>query len=86
MIIGMGPQSNSHWRRLYEAAVLEINLGILPIRIEAAKKAIHARMGELALSDENGQWEALTDALNVLEDLRKMDLAHRQELRRKAEH
>jgi hypothetical protein len=61
-----------HWHELYEAAVLEINLAKLPGRVEHAKDAIRSRMGELALSDQSGQWEALRDAINVLDDLLRM--------------
>ena len=84
---GTARPSTPHWRQLYEAAILEIDLKKLRGRVGDAKQAIRARMGELALSDQTDEWETLGNALNVLEDLLKMDLARiRQELRRKAEH
>jgi hypothetical protein len=68
-----------HWHNLYKAAILEIDTAKLRGRVEEAKQAIHARMEELALSDQNGEWETLSDALNVLEDLLKMNqLFHRE--------
>jgi len=47
----------------------------LPLRIEDAKKAIGARLVERTLSNQNGEREALVKALNVLEDLLKMNKA-----------
>jgi hypothetical protein len=41
---------------------------------------------ELRCTGQNSETEALIEALNVLDDLRKMDLARRHELRKKAEH
>jgi hypothetical protein len=61
-----------HWRCLYEAAVLEVNEAKLPDRIEEARKAIHARLGELTSSAQNSEWEPLIDALNNLDDLLRM--------------
>ena len=76
---GTGRVSNAHWRELYETAILESDLTKLLGRVEDAKHAIRSRMGELALSDQNGDWEKLADALNVLEDLLKMNTAQRPE-------
>jgi len=70
---GTGQPSTPHWRTLYEAAILEIDSTKLRSRVEDAKQAIRARMGELALSDQVGEWEKLNDALNVLEDLLRMN-------------
>jgi hypothetical protein len=60
------------WRRLYEAAVLEVDLKILPRRVRIAKKAIHSQIVKLHKVDEAGDIWALMDALNVLDDLLRM--------------
>jgi surfactin synthase thioesterase subunit len=82
---GAGRSSDFHWYKLYEAAVLEINIAKLPGRVEQAKEAIQSRMRELASSDQNSEWQPLTDALNMLDDLLKMQKA-RQPEPHKAEH
>jgi hypothetical protein len=76
---GAGRFSELHWRNLYEAAVLEIDALKLPDRIEEAKKAIQARLVELTPSDQNSEWEPLMDALNILDDLIKMQKARQPE-------
>jgi hypothetical protein len=60
------------WQRLYEAAVLEVDLKILPRRVRVAKKAIHSQIVKLHKVDEAGGIWALMDALNVLDDLLRM--------------
>jgi hypothetical protein len=37
----------ARWKALYQAAMLELDTGVLPARIEAAKAAIHSRMAGL---------------------------------------
>ena len=74
------------WQNLFEAALFETEQQVLPRRIHLARKAIKARVDELLCSGENSETNALIEALNVLDDLRRMDLARRHELRRKAEH
>jgi hypothetical protein len=61
------------WRRLYKAAVLEIDVKILPRRVRVAKKAIHSHIMKLHKMDEAGDVWALMDALNVLDDLLRME-------------
>jgi hypothetical protein len=63
------------WQRLYEAAVLEVDLKILPRRVRVAKKAIHSHIVKLHKVDEAGGVWALMDALNVLDDLLRMNQA-----------
>jgi hypothetical protein len=60
------------WRRLYEAAVLEVDLEVLPRRIRVAKKAIHLQIVKLHKVDDAGNVWALMDSLNVLDDLLRM--------------
>jgi hypothetical protein len=60
------------WRRLYEAAVLEVDQQVLPRRVRVAKKAIHWHIVKLHKVDEAADVWALMDALNVLDDLMKM--------------
>ena len=71
----MGTSSKAHspnWRMLYEAAILELELDKLPVRIAEAERAVTARLEELNRSDDGVESEALMNALNVLHDLRKM--------------
>jgi hypothetical protein len=63
------------WWRLYEAAVLEVDQQILPRRIKVAKKAIHLQVVNLHKVDDAGNVWALMDALNVLDDLLRMNQA-----------
>ena len=63
------------WRRLYEAAVLEVDREILPRRVRVAKKAINSQIMKLHKMDQAGDIWALMDALNVLDDLLKMNQA-----------
>jgi hypothetical protein len=72
----MGSQASQphelRWRRLYEAAVLEVDQMVLPKRVKIAKKAIHSQIVKLHKEDEPAEVWALMDALNVLDDLLKM--------------
>jgi hypothetical protein len=61
------------WRRLYEAAVLEVDQHVLPRRVRVAKKAIHSHIVKLHRVDEAADVWALMDALNVLDDLLRMN-------------
>jgi hypothetical protein len=57
-----------HWRELYRAALLELDLGKLGARVEAAEQAIRARAslnGDIP-SDERIAIQDATSALNVL--------------------
>jgi hypothetical protein len=74
------------WQNLFEAALFETDLQALPRRIHLARKAIKTRVEQLLCTGENRETDALIEALNVLEELRKMDFARRQDLRRKEEH
>jgi hypothetical protein len=59
------------WRQLYEAAMRELDLQVLPLRIETAWQAIETRMLELHSVDLSEK-KQLTDSLQMLEDLAKM--------------
>jgi hypothetical protein len=63
---------NLRWHRLYEAAVLEVDQEILPRRVRVAKKAINSQVIKLHKMDDAGDIWALMDALNVLDDLLRM--------------
>ena len=67
-----GNRASPHWRVLYEAAVLEIDVKKLPQRIAQAQSAIMDRVEDLNHCCDGSESEALMDALNVLRDLRKM--------------
>ena len=64
------------WRRLYEAALVEIDGEVLLRRISLAKKAIHLQIVKLHKTDDAGNVWALMDALSVLDDLLKMNQTH----------
>jgi hypothetical protein len=72
----MGSQANQsrdlRWRRLYEAAVLEVDLEIVATRVKVTKKAIHSQIVKLHTVDEAGDIWALINGLNVLDDLLRM--------------
>ena len=72
------------WRRLYEAAVLEVNLEILPRRVRVAKIAINSRIVKLHKMHEAGELWVLMDALNVLDDLLRMNKMELPRLKRRA--
>jgi hypothetical protein len=57
---------------LYEAAILELDPQLLLRRIDLARKAINLRVERLICSGESAEAERLVDAVNVLDDLRKM--------------
>ena len=61
------------WRQLYEAAVLEEDQETLPRRVRVAKKAINLQIVKLHKMDQAGDIWALMDALNVLDDLLRMN-------------
>jgi hypothetical protein len=75
--------SEPRWRKLYEAAVLEVDCEVLPRRIDLARKAIKQRVERLLCTGENGETEPLLNALNVLDDLVKRQVARREEPREK---
>jgi hypothetical protein len=61
------------WRRLYKSALLEVDQELLPRRIRIAKIAIHSEIVKLHKADDAGGVWVLMDALNVLDDLLKMN-------------
>ena len=66
-----GNHASPNWRALYEAAVLELDPGKVPARIAEAQRGIMNQMEDVNRSD-GSESEALLNALNVLQDLRKM--------------
>lgn len=60
--------TNVRWRELYQAAMLELRLEELQLRIDEAEKAIQQRIVELRRDDSNGTEElrAIDDALRGL--------------------
>jgi hypothetical protein len=63
------------WRELYKAAMLEIDLSKMQLRIDAAVAAVHVRMEEVAISegDSRAEVQEMSDALQNLRSLRKMN-------------
>jgi hypothetical protein len=59
----------ARWKALYQAAMLELDNGALPARIEAAKTAIHSRMAELEQAQPGTEAPQLQDALHMLDVL-----------------
>jgi len=62
---------SSEWKTLYQAALLEVDLKILPQRIADAERAANERIEDLNGSDD-AEKVSVINALNVLRDLRKM--------------
>jgi hypothetical protein len=62
----------ARWKALYQAAMLELDNGVLPARIEAAKAAIHSRMAEADGSQAETEASQLEDALHMLDVLLRM--------------
>lgn len=69
----MAQSADLRWRRLYEAALVEVDQELLPRRVRVAKMAIHSRIIKLHKVDDAGGVWALMDALQVLDDLLKMN-------------
>jgi hypothetical protein len=65
-------ESIPHWRELYEAAILEVDLAKLPDRVEKARNSIQTTIVELSSQGKNEDSKRLLDALSVLDDLLKM--------------
>jgi hypothetical protein len=64
-------QVRTNWVELYRAALIETDRAKLRDRIEAARKVLHERVGELA-QNGNGSAEehqAIDDALRALHSL-----------------
>jgi hypothetical protein len=61
------------WRRLYKSALLELDQEVLQRRIRIAKIAIHSEIVKLHKADDAGGVWVLMDALNVLDDLLRMN-------------
>jgi hypothetical protein len=64
------PTDGSHWRELYRAALLELDLDKLGERVKAAEEAISARssLNGGILNDERIALQDAMSALNVLKD------------------
>jgi hypothetical protein len=60
------------WEHLYEAAVLELDRRHLAVRIEVARRAILDHLQQIDPADRE-QTEPLNNALQVLQDLNKID-------------
>ena len=60
------------WKALYQAAMLELDPGVLPARIEVARAAIHSRMAEADGSQAGTEASQLEDALHMLDVLLRM--------------
>jgi hypothetical protein len=60
------------WKILYQAAMLELDAGALPNRVEAAKAAIHCRIAELERAQAGTEASQLQDALHMVDVLLRM--------------
>ena len=63
----------SEWERLYQLALLELDLGLLPQRIFDAKIAIVRNLARLQTRDAVEERTAMVDALNALKDLTRIN-------------
>jgi hypothetical protein len=63
----MPENGDQSWALAYRAALLELNLGKLPARVEEAYQAVRQRMAELSEeSSLHAEKQALADALQNL--------------------
>ena len=60
-----------HWKKLYEDAILEVDLPKIPERVDEARKAIQTALVELITQGNSEDCKRLVNCLNVL-DLLKM--------------
>lgn len=69
---GSKGSTEPEWKRLYQAAMLEINTEAVPERVEAARAAIRSRMAELEGAQAGTEVAQLQDALHMLDVLVRM--------------
>ena len=68
----MGNNGQQDWVELYRSALMELDHGLLPQKIEAANQAIQARIHELlAQKVPNREHLELEDALRNLRSLKR---------------
>jgi len=60
------------WRQLYECAILELDGGRLPGRIDVARRAILDRAEEVLTEPSGAEHNALHDALHALQVLEEV--------------
>lgn len=60
------------WKRLYQAAILELDSGKLPERISDARRAIHDRNDDASRSSSLSEYRALNSALRTLKILEEI--------------
>ena len=66
------PSFSTGWRRLYECAILELDGGLLPDRIDAARRAILDRAEEVLTAPTGEEQRALRNALHTLRILEEV--------------
>ncbi|MCU1299810.1 MAG: hypothetical protein JWQ87_94 [Candidatus Sulfotelmatobacter sp.] len=74
------PSFSTGWRGLYECAILELDRGLLPDRIDIARRAILDRAEEILTQPsgaENGALRTALHALQILEEVTEREKMHR---------
>jgi hypothetical protein len=66
------PEKQVDWKRLFEAAMLELDLASVPKKIEEARAAISRRASELQAHEVSEEQLALMDASIALNGLARM--------------
>jgi hypothetical protein len=66
------PNKQLDWKRLFEAAMLDLDPATVPKKIEEAKAAISRSASELQTHEASEEQLAMQDALNALNDLARM--------------
>jgi hypothetical protein len=69
---GSGSAKQPEWKKLYEAAVLELDRAVLPSRVKAARNAIQCRIVELRTSEPTEDDSRIDDAIKMLNALTKI--------------
>ena len=67
-----GSSDPLQWRDLFQAAVLELDLDKLPLRIAIAQEAVMNAIEDTLHAGAGSDQQTLLDALNTLRDLRAM--------------
>ncbi len=63
---GSSSSSAADWKELYQSALLEFDIGILPERVDHARQAILERSAEIIAESAEEEHRALDDALRAL--------------------
>jgi len=79
MALAHRPSFSTGWKLLYECAILELDAGLLPDRIDVARRAMLDRAEEVLRDPPGEEQRALSNALHTLQILE--EVAEREKIR-----